>query len=559
MKDVQERIEGSFRLIAFRRMKRRIFLMEVVLLMAVAVVLMVFMGASLNPFYVPLDYFILMMLVLVMLLVPESQYLSLLEIAQTKSKSGKYLMARNNVRNATAVVVLCVMFVVLFVLPPSVRAMEEGYTTTHWVNISAGENVTYNFTTRNSIGTVTADLVTFEPTSGDASVYILRYEDWEEDFDPFLSENSNSFVEDGEALLFHPKEYVSGFQRYVVSLNSSSTTEVAVEVTVTYEISGVVTGYMPLLGIVFIVIEGLTVSYFLPIREKYASSSIFSKDYVETKDSGAEKLSEREAALEKALSDDEIAKEAELSEQPCPVEAPSAAAPAKPSQVRKRGVLDVAPTGVKDVACASCGSMNSADSSLCFSCGNALVARPEAKITPEELMVKGKAFLDQGRSQDAVWCFDEVLKGDHRNESALFLKAKALAGDGRRELAIQYLNTVIQINPANQEAHLLRGSIFEALEMREKAADSYEKALAMGPSEVAIAKLKEMREQDREDVINQFMTLPGIGPARANALFDAGITSVDALKSASLEKLCSVKGFTERIAKKMLKDMGREA
>ena len=106
MKDVRERIEGSFRLLAFRRMKRRIFLMEVVLLLSIASVLMVFMGASVNPFYIPLDYFLLMMFVLVLLLVPESQYLSLLEIAQTKSKSGKYLMARNNVRNATAIIVL---------------------------------------------------------------------------------------------------------------------------------------------------------------------------------------------------------------------------------------------------------------------------------------------------------------------------------------------------------------------------------------------------------------------------------------------------------------------
>ena len=70
MKDVKERIEGSFRLIAFRRMKRRIFLLEVVMLLSFACVLTVLMGASLNPFYIPMDYFLLMVFVLLLLLVP---------------------------------------------------------------------------------------------------------------------------------------------------------------------------------------------------------------------------------------------------------------------------------------------------------------------------------------------------------------------------------------------------------------------------------------------------------------------------------------------------------
>jgi tetratricopeptide (TPR) repeat protein len=560
MKDVKERIEGSFRLIAFRRMKRRIFLMEVVLLLSLACVLMVLMGASLNPFYIPMDYFLLMVFVLVLLLVPETQYLGLLEIAQTKSKSGKYLMARNNVRNASAVIVVCVLFVILFALPPSVKAIEGGYATSNMVYVDSGEVTTFNYTTRDSMGTRTVMDVrvrVMDSVGGDLSVYLLRTEDYENGA-LVNRANSDFSLRDGESLVYSSGQWHKGFEEFVIQANGTGTSSGTLQIEITYEFSNVVTEYMPMMGIIFIIIEGLTVSYFLPIREKYASSSIFSKDYVETKDTGAEKLSERAAALDKALSDDEIAKEVAMSEPVCSPAMPAAIATAKPGQARKKGVLDVAKADAKDVACATCGSMNSPDSALCFSCGNALVAKPTAHVGPGEIMEKGKTFLAQGRNLDAIWCFDEVLKGDHKNELALFMKAKALAGDGRRELAIQYLNTVIQINPVNQEAHLMRGEIFEGLEMHDKAADSYEKALGMGPSEIATRKLKELREGDREDVINQFMTLPGIGPAKASALYDAGLTSVEALKGASLERLCGIKGISERIAKKLLKDMGRE-
>jgi tetratricopeptide (TPR) repeat protein len=558
MQDVKERIEGSFRLIAFRRMKRRIFLLEVIMILSIAVGLMAIMGASLNPFYMPMDYFLLMAFVLILMLVPEAQYLSLLEIAQTKSKSGKYLMARNNIRNATAIIVLCVVFVIMFALPPSVKAMEEGYTTTTLLNVGPDDNATWEFTTRDTMGTRSVEQISFEPSYGDIYVYVMKYEDWNAgNFNTQRRDNQVNFTEEGVPLTFSPGEHATGFQRYIVSINSTSSSNVAVDVTVTYSISKVITGYMPIMGIIFIVLEGLTVSYFLPIREKYASSSIFSKNYVETQDAGAEKLSEREAALDRTLSEDEILKEAELSEPVCPQELP-AASQAKPSQARKKGVVDVGAPSASDVACQSCGAMNSPDSALCFSCGCTLDAMAEIVVSPEELMSKGAAFLEQGRNKDAVWCFDEVLKMEHKNVPALFLKAKALLGDGRRELAIQYLNTVIQLNPENQDAHLMRGEIFVALEMHEKAADSFEKALAMGPSDLAMAKLKELRARDREEVINQFMTLPGIGPAKANALFEAGLTSVEALKGASLEKLCSVKGINERVAKKILRDMGRE-
>jgi small subunit ribosomal protein S3Ae len=53
-------------------------------------------------------------------------------------------------------------------------------------------------------------------------------------------------------------------------------------------------------------------------------------------------------------------------------------------------------------------------------------------------------------------------------------------------------------------------------------------------------------------IIGSFEALPVIGPARAQALFDAGFRSVEDLKKADVEALAKVEGFTEALAKKVL-------
>jgi tetratricopeptide (TPR) repeat protein len=556
MKNVQERIEGSYRLMAFKRMKMRLFALEIVVLFAIAILLMIMKGGKFQPAYLPMDYFALIMIIMLILLVAEAQYFRLLEIAYSKSKSGKYLMARNTIRSAIAIIFLCVIFVSLFALPWTVSAIEEGYDIGVSTNNAPGQDYNYTLTTRDMLGTRNVGAITVNITEGQDNVYIIRKDNYEAEA---WSHRINYRINWAEgAVLYQPMEdYSENFEEFVIYVQNNGTTMSSFYIKVTYTISPIFSTYAPILGIVFIIIEGFTISYFLPIREKYSTSSIFSRSYVETRDVGTETMSERVLALDKTLSEEEISKEVEAVEpQPLPIAAPEPEA--KPGQARKKGVFEVGPSIQKDVACASCGAMNSPDTPMCFSCGAVLVAQPKEVIKPEDLMHRGRAFLKDGRNQDAIWCFDEVLKGDHRHEQALFLKAKALLGEKRYELSVQYLNTVIQQNPAHQKAFALRGEIFEEMEMYDRALDSYEKALTFGPDEEVSARIRELKEGDKEEVLNQFMMLPGIGPAKANALYDGGFASIDSLRSASLEQLCQIKGISERIARRLLKEFGRE-
>lgn len=560
MKDIQERIEGSFRLLAFRRMRQRLFIIEIALLLAIAVVVMAVMGANFEAGYLPMDYFAFIMAIMALLLVAEYQYFRLLEIAHTKSKSGKFLMARNSIRGALVVILICILFVSFFVVPASVDMIEKGYTTVETKSVNAHSSTVYNFTTRDMLGTKNIINVNVYVNSGNVKGYILLVKDYHAGSALYEQRRKNTDFNwtINKNLTYPAGQNYKGFEEFVIYINNSGSVQAFMTITLSYRISSIFTDYMPIYGIIFIIVEGLTISYFLPIREKYSASSIFSKNYVESKDVGAEMLSERALALDKTLSDEEIEKSVEESVACAPPVEPQLKPEEKREQARKKGVLDVEPTMQKDVPCGSCGAMNSPDAGMCFSCGAVMVEVPKVKVTPDELMHMGREFLKSQRNQDAIWCFDEVLKTDHKNEQALFLKAKALAGDKRFELAIQYLNTVIQQNPSHQMAFTTRGEIFESLEMYDRAVDSYEKALALGPDEEISRKLKELKEGDKEEILNSFMMLPGIGPAKAAALYDAGFTSIEALRTAPLENIARVKGIGERQAKKMLKEMGRE-
>ena len=61
--------------------------------------------------------------------------------------------------------------------PPSVKAMEEGYTTTNCARAARGKR-NYHFSTRDSLG-MTATTVTFQPSNADASSH-NQIEYWNE-------------------------------------------------------------------------------------------------------------------------------------------------------------------------------------------------------------------------------------------------------------------------------------------------------------------------------------------------------------------------------------------
>jgi hypothetical protein len=66
---------------------------------------------------------------------------------------------------------------------------------------------------------------------------------------------------------------------------------------------------------------------------------------------------------------------------------------------------------------------------------------------------------------------------------------------------------------------------------------------------------RDMPAGDKDSVVEEFQKLESVDLRKANALFDAGFTSVAALKNAKSYELVGAKGITPTIANKIVKQV----
>jgi hypothetical protein len=71
----------------------------------------------------------------------------------------------------------------------------------------------------------------------------------------------------------------------------------------------------------------------------------------------------------------------------------------------------------------------------------------------------GKAYLDAGRIDDALWCFQESVKAKPSYVVALVNLGAMLAVKNRPDEAVAVLTKALQIEPGNEKAHLLLGNL----------------------------------------------------------------------------------------------------
>ncbi len=70
----------------------------------------------------------------------------------------------------------------------------------------------------------------------------------------------------------------------------------------------------------------------------------------------------------------------------------------------------------------------------------------------EELVLKGKVFLESGSFEDALACFEQALLLNQHNPELLNLKAVSLRSLGRYEEAVECFNKSLEIDPRDKNA-----------------------------------------------------------------------------------------------------------
>ena len=93
------------------------------------------------------------------------------------------------------------------------------------------------------------------------------------------------------------------------------------------------------------------------------------------------------------------------------------------------------------------------------------------------LLAKGQSLLDMDKPQEALGCFEEILKVEPNNGEALVKKGLALEALQRPEEALACYDQAIAANADLTIAYLQKGGLFNRLERYEEALQCYEQAL----------------------------------------------------------------------------------
>ncbi len=93
------------------------------------------------------------------------------------------------------------------------------------------------------------------------------------------------------------------------------------------------------------------------------------------------------------------------------------------------------------------------------------------------LMAKGRSLLGMNKAQEAVACYDEILKLDPAQTEALVRKGAALERMNRFEEALFCYNRAIDADQRNVLAYLHKGGVCNRLERYDEALECYEQAM----------------------------------------------------------------------------------
>ncbi|MBU4031699.1 MAG: tetratricopeptide repeat protein [Candidatus Thermoplasmatota archaeon] len=565
IKNIRERLEGSYKLIRIKRIKLGFFSIEMALGLVLGFTMAFMFGAKFEPFYIPLDMFLFIILIMLLVITIEAIYFKGLEIRYTRNKSRKFLMARNAIRRSMIIIAVSGLCILFLMLPQSHDRISDTYAPSSDgpITVPAGETIRDEyFMTQDSMGLTRVNYIRIE------------VDNYTNDVDLNLN------TVPGVVAIWQPNpDTIYEFSRlaehsdmqnsiYIVVENTAATGNISFTYSVTSEVSPFLKLYIPALALAFIVVQFAAISIMYPIRETYASSSIYSKKYVAKTDAGeysVKQIKKTHKETEEIMLDEVL--DMELPPEPATPKPQPQARIIEPEMARARGKVDDDLVEEADVKCSGCGEMNSAHAAMCFSCGNPMAAMEAVAINPIEYLRKGETFAKAGKYEDAITCYDETLKHDAVNEIALLRKGEALHKLGKWGSAVQYVNTALKINPNNIDTLILKAKILDDRDRLDKSMEIYSQILALDP-ENAFAKSKmekvsqkfveaaeEAELETAEDILEEFMCVPGIGLARATALYDAGFTSMAMLKKASEEQLVGVKGISKGIAKKIRKGL----
>ncbi len=267
-------LEDSIRLGRIRAIKRTIYIVQVALLIALAVLFVFVLGdAAFKPrLYLPIDQFIAVLALVMLIICVQSFFFRLLEIKFARSSSARHLMAKNSIMHSFLIAIVAGIITVVLMVPPVLAVVEDA--TQKTVTMSSTDDFT--FWTNDPLALMRVSELRAS-SSEVVQLYIVEDSDYQQ-YEGAVSEmyfiriNRINYVVDGPLSIEVP---AMGYSMLHLVVDDKDSPGASVTIDVINDTSTTITGMVAILSMAFVVANVAWIAYLTPIEKKYAQGSIY--------------------------------------------------------------------------------------------------------------------------------------------------------------------------------------------------------------------------------------------------------------------------------------------
>ncbi len=494
MSGYQDRIQGMDRLLRIRRMRKAVYAALLVLTALLMYARTMGEGASLKPFFLPLDGIVEVGLVMGLVGTILGLYLKNLEIQRAQRDSQRYLMSKYSMSRAMTTAVVALIFGILLIIPATGNGLGAALTeSARTLNIPQGRSVEVQVLTPDAFGVSFVRSVHVQGVAGTVVVEV---------FQDNVTHGSATVSGSGSTdLPIQPTGWTS-LGNWTVRF----TTQGAATGVVTYSMP---LGFMPSFFstvpfLLFLYVAANLGWWFglRPIRDRTKTDALYAAtENVTQMDQG------ERAYMEYAMQPRVDAYPTFSAADP-PPPPPTAPPPPPPSPMPASGVVPAVlpaasapppPISRPDTA-ASFAAKGDTLASI-FEYPSAIAAYDEAlRLDPNSvpiLISKANAQLALKDTGSALDTYRRVVALDSSNEVALRATAKLLASQARWRECLETAENLLRRRPNDVAALGLKGDVLTNLGRRPEALAAYEAAAALDPKDL---NLRQKIEEVRVDV-----------------------------------------------------------
>jgi len=276
----KEALAGGYRLANIRRVKRNLFIIQIIILILIPIIVVLVEGrASLVPFYLPINSFIYFILLMTLIMVVEGFVFKILEMRLLQSPSAIYYIAKKEIRRGLIVIAVSAVVIFLLWTPFMAQAIENSFNQKETLNNtnSTTASVFIVFYDRDPLGLGAVDKITVTSINGPARVYLIsekNYINYSTDLSQLIPYRINSqdyIVDDQLTIPLNPLPY----GKYYLILDTMRSDASAVNVVIHKAISSTFLSYVPFFALLFIGTYGAWMAYIWPMKRKYAVGAIY--------------------------------------------------------------------------------------------------------------------------------------------------------------------------------------------------------------------------------------------------------------------------------------------